>query len=239
LNGKQRTPVYLNKEEFLQMKVAINSSWNRRLQAEFVKPYFQELTSFVKQEYEINTCYPKGSDIFAAFEHCSFEDTKVIIIGQDPYHGPEQANGLCFSVKDHIPHPPSLINIFKEISTDTGVAYPKSGNLERWAHQGVLLLNATLTVRAHEAGSHQKKGWENFTDAVIEKLSNEKENLVFLLWGGFAKKKAKLIDGNKHHILTSGHPSPLSANRGYWFGNGHFSKTNNILRELGNKSIIW
>ncbi len=221
------------------MKVAIDSSWNQRLQAEFEKPYFQELTSFVKQEYETYTCYPKVSDIFAAFDHCSFEDTKVVIIGQDPYHGPEQANGLCFSVKDHIPHPPSLINIFKEIAVDTGVAYPKSGNLERWADQGVLLLNATLTVRAHEAGSHQKKGWEKFTDAVIKKLSDEKENLVFLLWGGFAKKKSKLINRDKHQILTSGHPSPLSANRGYWFGNGHFSKTNNILQELGNKSIIW
>lgn len=221
------------------MKVAIDSSWNQQLQAEFKKPYFKELTSFVKQEYETNICYPKGSDIFAAFDHCSFEDTKVVIIGQDPYHGPEQANGLCFSVKDNIPHPPSLINIFKEITTDTGVAYPKSGNLERWADQGVLLLNATLTVRAHEAGSHQKKGWEKFTDAVIKKLSDDKENLVFLLWGGYAKKKAKLINGDKHQILTSGHPSPLSANRGYWFGNGHFSKTNNILQELGNKSIIW
>jgi uracil-DNA glycosylase len=221
------------------MKVAIDSSWNQRLQTEFEKPYFKELASFVKQEYETNTCYPKGSDIFAAFDHCSFEDTKVVIMGQDPYHGPEQANGLCFSVKDHIPHPPSLINIFKEISTDTGVAYPKSGNLERWANQGVLLLNATLTVRAHEAGSHQRKGWEIFTNAVIKTLSDEKENLIFLLWGGFAKKKSKLIEGDKHHILTSGHPSPLSANRGYWFGNGHFSKTNNILLELGNKPIIW
>lgn len=221
------------------MKVAIDSSWNQRLQTEFEKPYFKELASFVKQEYETNTCYPKGSDIFAAFDHCSFEDTKVVIMGQDPYHGPEQANGLCFSVKDHIPHPPSLINIFKEISTDTGVAYPKSGNLERWANQGVLLLNATLTVRAHEAGSHQRKGWEIFTNAVIKTLSDEKENLIFLLWGGFAKKKSKLIECDKHHILTSGHPSPLSANRGYWFGNGHFSKTNNILLELGNKPIIW
>lgn len=221
------------------MKVAIDSSWNQQLQAEFKKPYFKELTSFVKQEYETNTCYPKGSDIFAAFDHCSFEDTKVVIIGQDPYHGPEQANGLCFSVKDHIPHPPSLVNIFKEIAVDTGVAYPKSGNLKRWADQGVLLLNATLTVRAHEAGSHQKKGWERFTDAVIKKLSDDKENLVFLLWGGYAKKKARLINGDKHQILTSGHPSPLSANRGYWFGNGHFSKTNNILQELGNKCIIW
>lgn len=239
MNGKQGTPVYLDKEEFLQMKVAINSSWNQKLQAEFEKPYFNELASFVKYEYETNTCYPKGSDIFAAFDHCSFEDTKVVIIGQDPYHGPGQANGLCFSVKDHIPHPPSLVNIFKEITVDTGVAYPESGNLERWADQGVLLLNATLTVRAHEAGSHQKKGWEKFTDAVIKKLSDEKEDLIFLLWGGFAKKKIKLINVGKHKILTSGHPSPLSANRGYWFGNGHFSKTNNILQELGNKSIIW
>ncbi len=170
---------------------------------------------------------------------CSFNDLKVVIIGQDPYHGPNKANGLCFSVKDGISHPPSLINIFKEITTDLNQEYPQSGNLEKWAIQGVLLLNATLTVRVHEAGSHQKKGWETFTDEVIKQISTEKENVVFLLWGGFAKKKSKLIDKTKHHILESGHPSPLSANRGYWFGNKHFSKANAILNKIGEKPINW
>lgn len=221
------------------MFVQIHPSWEKKLQNEFEQVYFKQLIQFVKKEYSSKTCYPKGGDIFSAFDRCPFDETKVVLIGQDPYHGPEQANGLCFSVKDGISHPPSLINIFKEITTDLGVPYPKSGNLEPWADQGVLLLNATLTVRAHEAGSHQGKGWEKFTDAVIKTLSHEKEQLVFLLWGGFAKKKTKLIDVNKHHILTSGHPSPLSANRGYWFGNKHFSKTNAILSSLGNKTIDW
>jgi uracil-DNA glycosylase len=221
------------------MSIQIHPSWKEKLQNEFEQDYFQSLTSFVKEEYAMHTCYPKGADIFAAFDHCPFDQTKVVIIGQDPYHGPGQANGLCFSVKDGITHPPSLINIFKEITTDLGVPYPQSGNLERWANQGVLLLNATLTVRAHEAGSHQGYGWERFTDSVIKTLSEEKEQLVFLLWGGFAKKKVKFINGDKHHILTSGHPSPLSANRGYWFGNQHFSKTNAILSGLGNKIIDW
>ncbi|WP_289062640.1 uracil-DNA glycosylase [uncultured Zobellia sp.] len=221
------------------MTVQIHKSWIPPLSQEFDAPYFKQLTEFVKAEYTQNTCYPKGKDIFAAFDHSPFDKTKVIIIGQDPYHGPNQANGLCFSVKDGIPHPPSLINIFKEIETDLGKPYPQSGNLERWADQGVLLLNATLTVRAHEAGSHQKKGWETFTDAVIKKLSDEKQDLIFLLWGGFAKKKAKLIDENKHHILTSGHPSPLSANRGYWFGNRHFSQVNEILKNKGLEPINW
>jgi len=221
------------------MSVAIHTSWKKHLQEEFDKPYFNKLTEFVKQEYALNICYPKKSEIFAAFDHCPFEETKVVIIGQDPYHGTGQANGLCFSVHDGIPHPPSLKNIFKEIQTDLGTPYPKSGNLERWAEQGVLLINATLTVRAHEPGSHQKQGWETFTDAVISKLSKEKTGIVFLLWGGFAKKKMKLIDLKAHHILTSGHPSPLSANRGYWFGNKHFSTCNKILNELGNKSITW
>lgn len=221
------------------MSINIHESWKTRLQPEFEKPYFKELTEFVKLEYAQHTCYPKGPAIFAAFDHCPFDKAKVVIIGQDPYHGKGQANGLCFSVQDGIPHPPSLINIFKEIETDLGIPYPKSGNLERWAEQGVLLLNATLTVRAHEAGSHQKKGWETFTDTVIETLSKEKNNLVFLLWGGFAKKKAKLIDASRHHILTSGHPSPLSANRGFWFGNNHFSLCNQILAEKDNKSILW
>jgi uracil-DNA glycosylase len=221
------------------MNVTIHPSWQSQLQSEFQKPYFDTLVRFVRDEYRSTTCYPNGNNIFAAFDHSNFELTKVVIIGQDPYHGPNQANGLCFSVKDGIPHPPSLINIFKELETDIGKPYPKSGNLEHWADQGVLLLNATLTVRAHSAGSHQNKGWEVFTDAVIRKLSAEKEGLVFLLWGGYAKKKINLIDDSKHHILASGHPSPLSANRGLWFGNKHFSKTNELLKKMGKTPINW
>lgn len=221
------------------MSVNIEESWKRKLSQEFEQPYFSFLTDFVKKEYAEHTCYPKGGDIFAAFDHSPFNETKVVIIGQDPYHGPNQANGLCFSVKDGIPHPPSLMNIFEEIETDLGQPYPESGNLERWANQGVLLLNATLTVRAHQAGSHQNKGWETFTDAVIRKLSDSKEGVIFLLWGGSAKKKSALIDKNKHHILTSGHPSPLSANRGYWFGNQHFSQANEMLQEIGKQPIHW
>lgn len=221
------------------MNVGIHPNWKQHLSVEFEKPYFPILVNFVKTEYSQFTCYPKGKDIFAAFDHSPFDTTKVVIIGQDPYHGPNQANGLCFSVKDSISHPPSLVNIFKEIKTDIGTPYPKSGNLERWAEQGVLLLNATLTVRAHQAASHQKKGWETFTDALIKTLSDKKEGLVFLLWGGFAKQKAALIDKTKHHILTSGHPSPLSANRGLWFGNRHFSKTNVILNKQDLEGIEW
>ncbi|WP_149275844.1 uracil-DNA glycosylase [Pareuzebyella sediminis] len=221
------------------MNVDIEQSWKLQLDKEFEKPYFQVLANFVKKEYTEHTCYPKGKDIFAAFEFSPFEKTKVVLLGQDPYHGPNQANGLCFSVKDGIPHPPSLINIFKELENDMNQPYPKSGNLERWADQGVLLLNATLTVRAHQAGSHQGKGWETFTDAVIKKLSTERSGLIFLLWGGFAKRKASLIDASKHHILTSGHPSPLSANRGYWFGNQHFSKANVLLKQQGKSLIDW
>ena len=221
------------------MTINIHESWKKSLEAEFEQPYFTTLTQFVKSEYAKTTCYPNWKLIFAAFDHSPFDKTKVVIIGQDPYHGPNQANGLCFSVNEGIPHPPSLINIFKEIESDLGKPYPKSGNLERWADQGVLLLNATLTVRAHEAGSHQKKGWETFTDKVIKTISKEKEGVVFLLWGGYAKKKAGLIDKSKHYILMSGHPSPLSANRGYWFGNKHFSKTNEILVQNGEKPIDW
>nr|BFF40526.1 uracil-DNA glycosylase [Tenacibaculum mesophilum] len=221
------------------MQVKINDSWKNILQSEFEKPYFENLTSFVKNEYSKYKCYPKGSDIFAAFDFCALDGLKVVILGQDPYHGVGQANGLCFSVHDGVTHPPSLINIFKEIEKDVNIPYPKSGDLSRWAKQGVLLLNATLTVRAGEAGSHQKQGWEQFTDAVIEKISEEKKDVVFLLWGGFAKKKAKFIDKKKHHILTSGHPSPLSANRGYWFGNKHFSKTNKFLQSIGTTTIQW
>lgn len=221
------------------MNVNIHQSWKQYFQEEFNKPYFETLTHFVRSEYATHKCYPKGSDIFNAFDRCTFSDTKVVIIGQDPYHGIGQANGLCFSVNDGIVHPPSLINIFKEIEQDLGKTYPKSGNLERWANQGVLLLNATLTVRAHQAGSHQNKGWEIFTDAVIKIISEYKENVIFLLWGGFAKKKAKLINPKRHHIITSGHPSPLSANRGYWFGNKHFSKTNFLLEKAGSLPIEW
>ena len=221
------------------MNVTIDSSWKSHLHEEFEKPYFKELTTFVKNQYQSHVCYPKGKEIFAAFDYCPFNETQVVIIGQDPYHGPNQANGLCFSVKDGISHPPSLINIFKEIKVDLNVPYPESGNLERWANQGVLLLNATLTVRAHEAGSHQKQGWEQFTDAVIQRISSRSEGIIFLLWGGFAKKKAKLIDQSKHHILTSGHPSPLSANRGLWFGNRHFSRTNQLLSQMGKTPIRW
>lgn len=221
------------------MNVKINSSWKTILENEFNKPYFSDLINFVKQEYKTTTCYPKGNEIFNAFNACSFDKLKVVIIGQDPYHGPNQANGLCFSVNDGISHPPSLQNIFKELKTDIDKEVPISGNLISWANQGVLLLNATLTVKAHQAGSHQNKGWEQFTAAVINEISNHKEQIVFLLWGGFAKKKGKNIDSNKHFILTSGHPSPLSANRGYWFGNKHFSKTNTFLKSKGKETINW
>lgn len=221
------------------MNVKIHTSWLPFLEKEFEKPYFSELVQFVKNEYSTHTCYPKGGRIFSAFDFCPFENTKVVIIGQDPYHGENQANGLCFSVYDDVIHPPSLVNIFKEIEQDLQIPYPKSGNLERWANQGVLLLNATLTVRANEAGSHQNKGWETFTDAVIKTISEHNEGIVFLLWGGYAKKKATLIDAKKHCILTSGHPSPLSANRGYWFGNKHFSQTNSYLQSIGKATISW
>ena len=197
------------------------------------------MTDKVKKEYNNYTCYPPGNKIFNAFDACPFEKLKVVIIGQDPYHGPRQANGLCFSVHDGIQHPPSLVNIFKEIENDLGLPYPSSGDLTKWAEQGVLLLNATLTVRQAQAASHQGLGWENFTDAVIQKISREKDFVIFLLWGGFAKKKVKLIDTKKHQVLTSGHPSPLSANRGYWFGNNHFSKTNELLENAGETAIDW
>ncbi|MFO7746102.1 MAG: uracil-DNA glycosylase [Psychroflexus sp.] len=221
------------------MEVEIEANWKNILKDEFEKPYFESLIGFVKSEYKNHDCYPKGSDIFNAFEFCPFDETKVVILGQDPYHGPGQAHGLSFSVPKGISIPPSLSNIYKELKDDLDVQPYSHGNLEAWARQGVLLLNATLTVRAHEAGSHQNKGWEIFTDEVIKKLSHGKENVIFLLWGGFAKKKSKLIDSSKHHILTSGHPSPLSANRGYWFGNKHFSKVNKLLQEQGDNPIQW
>ncbi|SDS42648.1 Uracil-DNA glycosylase [Formosa sp. Hel1_31_208] len=221
------------------MDIDIHDSWKERCVEEFQKPYFKDLLEFIHEEYANYKCFPPVEKVFSAFDLCPFQDVKVVIIGQDPYHGSGQANGLCFSVAEGIAHPPSLINIFKEIEHDLDIPYPKSGNLERWAKQGVLLLNATLTVRAHLAGSHQKKGWEQFTDHIIQLISTEKRDVVFLLWGGFAKKKIKLIDSTKHTILTSGHPSPLSANRGYWFGNGHFNKTNAVLRSVEKKEIDW
>ncbi|MDP5105817.1 MAG: uracil-DNA glycosylase [Polaribacter sp.] len=220
------------------MEVNIADPWKNILENEFKKDYFKDLTEFVKAEYQNNECFPKGKDIFAAFDFCAFDDLKVVIIGQDPYHGENQANGLCFSVQDDIKHPPSLVNIFKEISTDLHQEIPQSGNLEKWAKQGVLLLNATLTVRAHEAGSHQKKGWETFTDAIIKEISDKKENVVFLLWGKFAESKTQLINIEKHIIFTAPHPSPLGAWRG-WFGSKHFSKTNEFLKSIGKKEINW
>lgn len=221
------------------MEMNISNSWENILLIEFKKNYFNELNHFVKKSYKNSQCYPKVEDVFSAFNHCDFKNTKVVIIGQDPYHGKNQANGLCFSVQDGIKHPPSLVNILKELSDNYNTLYPATGNLIAWAKQGVLLLNATLTVEESKPGSHQKQGWEQFTDAVIQLISDRKEDVVFLLWGGFAQKKAKLIDVSKHHILTSGHPSPLSANRGLWFGNQHFLKTNNYLRSKEISEIDW
>jgi uracil-DNA glycosylase len=220
------------------MEVKIATSWKSRLKDEFTKPYFKTLISFVKEEYAKHTVYPPGKEIFRAFDWCDFDEVKVVIIGQDPYHGPGQANGLCFSVHDGVRMPPSLVNIFKEIHSDLGKPIPSSGNLERWAKQGVLLLNATLTVRAATAGSHQNKGWETFTDAVIQKISDEKKHIVFLLWGSYAQKKGEIIDRKKHFVLLSPHPSPFSADRGF-FGNKHFSKTNEYLKSQGLSEIDW
>ncbi|MGN1262649.1 MAG: uracil-DNA glycosylase [Prevotella sp.] len=221
------------------MKVKIEPSWLEQIGGEFEKPYFAELAGFVRSEYANHTCYPPGSLIFNAFNLCPFDRVKVVIIGQDPYHEPGQAHGLSFSVGDGVTPPPSLINIFKEIQLDLGTPMPASGNLTRWATQGVLLLNATLTVRAHQAASHQRHGWELFTDAVIRTLSNRKEHLVFILWGGYARSKAALIDASRHLILQSVHPSPLSANRGGWFGNHHFSRANAYLSQHGITPIEW
>ncbi len=220
------------------MNVQIEESWKRHLAPEFEKPYFVNLTNFVREEYGKGAVYPPGPLIFNAFNLCPFDKVKVVIIGQDPYHGPGQAHGLCFSVNDGIPFPPSLVNIFKEISSDLGVPVPTTGNLTRWANQGVLLLNATLTVRAHQAGSHQNHGWEEFTDAAIRALATEREHLVFLLWGAYAQKKGAFIDRNKHLVLASVHPSPLSAYHGF-FGNKHFSQTNAYLTAHGQEPIQW
>ncbi|MBO6118794.1 MAG: uracil-DNA glycosylase [Bacteroidales bacterium] len=220
------------------MQVKIEESWRKVLQEEFDKPYFEQLVGFVKNAYATQTVYPKAKNIFNAFNLCPFDNVKVVIIGQDPYHEPGQAHGLCFSVPEGIQIPPSLVNIYKEINADTGSAIPLSGDLTRWALQGVLLLNATLTVQAHLAGSHQNKGWETFTDAVISILNRNKEHLVFLLWGSYAIKKSVLIDKTKHLVLTSPHPSPLSAYRGF-FGNKHFSQCNNYLFNNNIQQIIW
>lgn len=220
------------------MDVKIAATWKSLLADEFDQPYFQQLAEFVKTEYKTQTIYPRGTDIFKAFDRCSFEDVKVVIIGQDPYHGPGQANGLCFSVSEGIRMPPSLVNIFKEIRDDLGKPIPASGDLDRWARQGVLLLNATLTVRANTPGSHQNRGWETFTDAVIRKISDEKEGIVFLLWGAYAQRKGEVIDRSKHLVLMSAHPSPFSADRGF-FGCKHFSKANAYLRSKGKAEIDW
>lgn len=221
------------------MDVRIDTSWKEVLQKEFEKEYFVRLTSFVREEYAGTTpIYPPAKLIFNAFDHCPFNDVKVVILGQDPYHGVGQANGLCFSVNKGVAFPPSLMNIFKEIQSDLGTPIPQDGDLTRWSDQGVLLLNATLTVRASQAGSHQKRGWEEFTDAAIRELAERRENIVFILWGSYAQKKGAFIDRSKHLVLTSPHPSPLSAYQGF-FGNHHFSRANRYLAEHGKKEIVW
>ncbi len=220
------------------MNVAIEESWKEVLSPEFEKDYFIRLTDFVRQEYQTTTVYPPGKLIFNAFNLCPYPKVKVVIIGQDPYHGPGQAHGLCFSVNDGVPFPPSLQNIFKEIQSDLGSPIPETGNLTRWAEQGVLMLNATLTVRAHQAGSHQRRGWEEFTDAAIRALAENREHLVFILWGAYAQKKGAFISRDRHLVLTSVHPSPLSAYHGF-FGNKHFSRANAYLEAHGETPILW
>lgn len=220
------------------MKVNIEESWAKALAAEFEKPYFAALTDYVRKEYASNTCYPPGSLIFNAFNLCPFNEVKVVIIGQDPYHEPNQAHGLSFSVKEGVKFPPSLDNIFKEVQADTGAPRPESGDLTRWVKQGVLLLNATLTVRAHQAGSHQNKGWEEFTDAAIRALTTQRKGIVYLLWGSYAQKKGAIINRSENLVLQSAHPSPLSAYRGF-FGNHHFSLANDYLAKQGKTPIKW
>lgn len=220
------------------MNVKIAGSWKNELSNEFEQEYFGKLTAFVRNEYQTQTVYPAGNNIFRAFDRCSFNDVKVVILGQDPYHGPNQANGLCFSVKEGIPFPPSLVNIFKEIKDDIGKEIPPHGSLDRWADQGVLLLNATLTVRAHEAGSHQNKGWETFTDAVIHRLASQRKGIVYMLWGSYAQKKAAFVSSADNLILKAPHPSPLSSYRGF-FGCKHFSQANTYLEEKGLIKIEW
>ncbi len=221
------------------MDVKISSSWKEKLAEEFEKEYFKNLVEFVKQEYRTQTIYPPGRLIFNAFDKCSFEDIKVVIIGQDPYHGAGQANGLCFSVNDGVKMPPSLLNIFKEIQQDLGKPIPPTGNLERWAVQGVLLLNATLTVRAGQAGSHQNKGWETFTDAVIKIVSEQKAGIVFMLWGKYAQDKGRVIDAQKHCVLKAPHPSPMVQKPPFFVGCRHFSQANEYLKKRGLKEIDW
>ena len=221
------------------MKVNIEKSWHKVLDNEFNQEYFHNLSDFVKKQYSAKKCYPPGKLIFSAFDNCSLNDLKVVIIGQDPYHGPFQANGLCFSVDSMVVNPPSLNNIFKEISTDLDCILRTDGDLIDWSNQGVMLLNSVLTVENGLPGSHSNKGWERFTDNVIKIISDKKENIVFMLWGGYAKKKESLIINNNHLILKSGHPSPLSANKGYWFGNKHFSKCNSYLIKNNLTPIKW
>ncbi|MBD0258183.1 MAG: uracil-DNA glycosylase [Cytophagales bacterium] len=220
------------------MEIKMEPSWKARLQPEFEKPYFENLIRFVKEEYATQTVYPPGSKIFNAFDACPFDSVKVVLLGQDPYHGPGQAHGLAFSVNEGVTSPPSLVNIFKEIKNDLGKPVPKSGNLMRWAEQGVLLLNATLTVRANTPGSHQKKGWEEFTDAAIKAVSDDKQNVVFMLWGAYAQKKGAIIDAGKHLVLKAAHPSPFAADKGF-FGCKHFSQANAYLVEHGLPEIEW
>jgi uracil-DNA glycosylase len=220
------------------MDVKIADSWKRHLQGEFEQPYFTSLTDFVRKEYQSSVVYPPGKEVFNAFDSCAFDEVKVVILGQDPYHGVGQANGLCFSVREGISMPPSLVNIFKEIQKDLGKPFPPNGDLGRWARQGVLLLNATLTVRASSPGSHQNKGWEQFTDAVIRVIADQRENIVFLLWGAYAQKKGQMIDRSRHLVLQAPHPSPFSADRGF-FGCRHFSQTNAYLKSKGIKEIDW
>ena len=222
------------------MAVKIDPSWLKVLQPQFDAPYFTQLKEFLVDERSKYTCYPKGGDIFAAFNHTPFDKVKVVILGQDPYHEPGQAHGLCFSVPQGIAVPPSLVNIIKEINSDLGTSIPlTSGNLTGWADQGVLLLNATLTVRAHQAGSHQRHGWELFTDAAIAALAHGREHIVYMLWGGYARGKAYMIDRQRNLVLESVHPSPLSANRGGWFGQHQFSRCNQYLKEHGLTPIQW
>ena len=220
------------------MEVRIDPQWKALIGAEFDKEYFAELVSFVKQEYATHRIFPAGRNIFRAFEKCKPDDLKVVIIGQDPYHGIGQANGLCFSVNDGVPFPPSLVNIFQEVKADGGAPIPTSGNLDRWAEQGVLLLNAVLTVRAHEAASHAGKGWERFTDAVVQAIAQHKQGIVYMLWGNYAQRKAAMVDPQKNCILKSVHPSPLSAHRGF-FGCRHFSQANQYLIQTGRTPIVW
>jgi len=224
----------------MRSSIQLESSWLKVLKDEFNSDYFKTLKQFLTEEKKNGkVIYPPGSKIFAALDACPLSQVKAVVIGQDPYHGPNQANGLCFSVNEGVKTPPSLVNIYRELETNLGLPIPSHGDLSHWAKQGVLLLNATLTVEAHKAGSHQNKGWEKFTDAVIDRINEQKSNVVFLLWGGYAKRKGKNINRDKHLVLESGHPSPLSANKGHWFGNKHFSKCNAYLESLSLTPIDW